>query len=93
MVRATLPIGREVVFHTNLDGRDTFLNPAWERLTGFGVDASLGTRALGLVPAAAPRAVHRDVRGADLRAARAMMKPSRSKAFETVEVKLALELE
>ncbi|MGH8564741.1 MAG: GAF domain-containing protein [Gammaproteobacteria bacterium] len=38
---------REVVFQTDLDGRYTFLNPAWERLTGFGVDASLGTQASG----------------------------------------------
>jgi len=38
---------REVVFHTDLDGRYTFLNAAWERLTGFAVHASLGTRASG----------------------------------------------
>ncbi|MGH8480798.1 MAG: EAL domain-containing protein, partial [Gammaproteobacteria bacterium] len=38
---------REVVFQTDVHGRYTFLNPAWERLTGFAVDASLGTRASG----------------------------------------------
>lgn len=41
---------REVVFHTDVDGCYTFLNPAWERLTGFAVDASLGTRASGYFP-------------------------------------------
>ncbi|MGH8575889.1 MAG: PAS domain S-box protein [Gammaproteobacteria bacterium] len=36
-----------MVFQTDLDGRYTLLNPAWERLTGFAVDASLGTQASG----------------------------------------------
>lgn len=35
---------RDVVFQTDMDGRWTFLNPAWETITGFSVDESLGQR-------------------------------------------------
>ncbi len=34
---------REVFFQTDLQGVWTFLNPAWERITGFSVDKSIGT--------------------------------------------------
>lgn len=33
---------RDVVFQTDMEGRWTFLNPAWETLTGFSVSESLG---------------------------------------------------
>ena len=34
----------EVVFRTDAEGRWTYLNPAWTRLTGFGIAESLGNR-------------------------------------------------
>ena len=34
---------REVIFQTDENWRWTFLNPAWEQLTGFGVEKSLGS--------------------------------------------------
>ncbi len=34
----------EVVFRADVDGRWSFLNPAWSAITGFEVDASLGRR-------------------------------------------------
>jgi diguanylate cyclase (GGDEF)-like protein/PAS domain S-box-containing protein len=37
---------QEIVFQTDADGRWTFLNPAWERVTGFPVADALGRRAL-----------------------------------------------
>ena len=37
---------QEVVFQTDPQGRWTFLNPAWTRLTGFGLEESLGRDAL-----------------------------------------------
>ena len=33
---------REVIFQTDIQGHWTFLNPAWEAITGFAVDKSLG---------------------------------------------------
>jgi PAS domain S-box-containing protein len=39
----------EVVFRTDAEGRWTYLNPAWTRLTGFDVDASLGNRFIDYV--------------------------------------------
>ncbi|WP_369812955.1 PAS domain-containing protein [Frankia sp. R43] len=39
----------EVVFETDAEGRWTYLNKAWEKLTGFEIDASLGTRFLDYV--------------------------------------------
>ncbi|MCW2928795.1 MAG: sensor histidine kinase [Thermoleophilia bacterium] len=33
---------REVIFHTDDEGRWTLLNPAWEEMTGYAVEASLG---------------------------------------------------
>lgn len=40
---------REVVFQADAEGRWTFLNPAWEEITGFPVDESLGQRCLEFV--------------------------------------------
>ncbi|OQB38423.1 MAG: Sensory/regulatory protein RpfC [Candidatus Latescibacteria bacterium ADurb.Bin168] len=37
---------KEVIFQTDADGNWTFLNPAWEELTGFRVDESIGTNYL-----------------------------------------------
>ncbi len=34
---------KEVIFQTDAEGNWTFLNPAWEELTGFRVDESIGT--------------------------------------------------
>ena len=34
---------KEVIFQADMDGRFQFLNPAWETMTGFSVEASLGT--------------------------------------------------
>ncbi|MBL7492434.1 PAS domain-containing protein, partial [Frankia sp. AgW1.1] len=39
----------EVVFRTDAEGRWTYLNPAWTRLTGFDIDASLGNRFIDYV--------------------------------------------
>lgn len=40
--RARLESLREVVFETDLDGRATFLNQAWQRITGYLVPNSIG---------------------------------------------------
>ena len=40
---------KEVVFRTDADGRWTFLNPAWEEITGHSVAESLGTPFLNCV--------------------------------------------
>ena len=40
--RSILDNMREIIFQTDVTGRWTFLNPAWERLTGYPVAASLG---------------------------------------------------
>lgn len=37
---------KEVIFQTNLKGQWTFLNPAWEEITGFSVEESLGRSSL-----------------------------------------------
>lgn len=34
---------QEVIFQTDIDGKWTFLNSAWEKITGFSVEESLGT--------------------------------------------------
>ena len=39
----------EVVFRTDRDGRLTFLNPAWERITAYRTDTSLGMRLTDVV--------------------------------------------
>lgn len=39
----------EVIFRTDLEGRFTFLNSAWETITGFDLDASLGRRQVDFV--------------------------------------------
>ena len=44
----------EVVFRADADGRWSFLNPAWQEITGFGIGTTLGTPCL--------RSVHRDDR-------------------------------
>jgi len=38
---------REVIFQTDMQGRWTFLNPAWEEITGFTVAESLGRPSVG----------------------------------------------
>lgn len=40
---------REVIFRTDRDGRLTFLNPAWESLTGYTVEQTLWTQSLDYV--------------------------------------------
>ena len=40
---------REIVFRTDSDGRWTYLNPAWEEMTGYSVDESLGWRTTRLL--------------------------------------------
>ncbi len=40
--RAMVEQIQEVIFQTDADGRWTFLNPAWSRITGYSVDDSLG---------------------------------------------------
>jgi PAS domain S-box-containing protein len=40
---------KEIVFRTDAEGRWTFLNPAWEEVTGFSVAESLGTVFLNYV--------------------------------------------
>lgn len=40
---------KEVVFQTNADGLWTLLNPAWQEMTGFSVEESLGTNFLDYV--------------------------------------------
>jgi PAS domain S-box-containing protein len=40
---------REVVFRTDGDGCWTFLNPAWEKLTGYSIEESLGTHTTKLL--------------------------------------------
>lgn len=39
----------DIVFQTDLDGRWTFLNPAWEAITGFTVEESLGQPFITLI--------------------------------------------
>ena len=41
---------QEILFELDDDGRLTFLNPAWERLTGFGVEDTLGKPLADFVP-------------------------------------------
>ncbi|MEB8430829.1 ATP-binding protein [Cocleimonas sp. KMM 6892] len=40
---------KEVVFQADIEGRWTFLNPAWETITGFSVAESLGKKYLNFV--------------------------------------------
>ncbi|OCC23345.1 hypothetical protein MB02_12000 [Croceicoccus estronivorus] len=40
--RSILNNMREIIFRTDMDGRWTFLNPAWEKLTGYSIAESLG---------------------------------------------------
>jgi PAS domain S-box-containing protein len=40
--RSVIDSIREVVFQTDLEGRWTFLNPAWEEITGFSVKETIG---------------------------------------------------
>lgn len=50
--RAVVDVVNDVIFRTDVNGRWTFLNPAWERLTGYMVEQSLGTSFLSPVLAA-----------------------------------------
>jgi PAS domain S-box-containing protein len=56
---------KKIVFRTDIEGRWTFLNPAWEEITGFRVAESLGTTFLNYV--------HPDDRGTNLEFFRPMM--------------------
>jgi diguanylate cyclase (GGDEF)-like protein/PAS domain S-box-containing protein len=56
---------REVVFQADREGRWTFLNPAWQELTGFALEDSLGKRYLDFV--------HPDDRGGSEREFRELM--------------------
>ena len=47
--RSTLENMREVIFRTDAEGRWTFLNSAWEKLTGFPVETSLGWKTTKLL--------------------------------------------
>lgn len=47
--RSMLNNMNEVIFKTDVDGRWTYLNPAWENLTGFSVEESLGWRTTRLL--------------------------------------------
>ena len=40
--RSTLDNVQEIIFRTNAEGRWVFLNPAWEAITGYSIDESLG---------------------------------------------------
>lgn len=40
--RAVVEVVSDVIFRTDARGRWTFLNPAWERLTGYSVEETLG---------------------------------------------------
>lgn len=40
---------KEVIFQTDIHGNWTFLNPAWEKITGYAIEESLGTLYLNLV--------------------------------------------
>lgn len=40
--RAVVEVVSDVIFRTDARGRWTFLNPAWERLTGYPIEESLG---------------------------------------------------
>jgi diguanylate cyclase (GGDEF)-like protein/PAS domain S-box-containing protein len=50
--RAVVDVVTDVIFRTDVDGRWTFLNPAWEQLTGYMVEQSLGRSFLSPVVAA-----------------------------------------
>lgn len=47
--RRILDRSREVIFETDLDGRWTYLNPAWETLTGLNVPDSIGRSFLSVI--------------------------------------------
>jgi PAS domain S-box-containing protein len=47
--RSALEHLSEVVFRTDRDGRLTFLNPAWERITSYRADTSIGMRLTDVV--------------------------------------------
>ena len=40
---------KEVIFQTDLEGRLTFLNPAWQEITGFSIEKSLGNNLLDFI--------------------------------------------
>ena len=40
---------KEVIFQTDLEGKLTFLNPAWEEITGFSVEKGLGNNLLDFI--------------------------------------------
>lgn len=42
---------KEIVFQADIEGRWTFLNPAWESITGFSIEESLGKKYLDFVHA------------------------------------------
>lgn len=47
--RSMLDNVREVIFKTDTEGRWLFLNPAWEALTGYTIEESIGTRTTDLL--------------------------------------------
>jgi PAS domain S-box-containing protein len=49
--RRILDRSREVIFETDLKGRWTYLNPAWDALTGYSVEESLGRSFLDTISA------------------------------------------
>jgi PAS domain S-box-containing protein len=53
--RAVVDNIHEVVFQTDADGRLIFLNPAWEKITGFTVEESLGTYLLDYLEMQSPQ--------------------------------------
>ncbi len=48
--RSVVDSVKEVIFQANLDGRWTFLNPAWKEITGFAVEDSVGHRVVEFLP-------------------------------------------
>lgn len=48
-MRRRIELLSEVVFETGADGTLTFLNPAWTKTLGYGVEESLGTELRGFV--------------------------------------------
>jgi diguanylate cyclase (GGDEF)-like protein/PAS domain S-box-containing protein len=53
---------REVVFQADAEGRWTFLNPAWEEITGFSIEETLGRRYTEFVHDADRRGSEREFR-------------------------------
>jgi diguanylate cyclase (GGDEF)-like protein/PAS domain S-box-containing protein len=43
LYRSVIANVKEIIFHTDVEGIWTFLNPAWEEMTGYSIKESLGT--------------------------------------------------